>query len=340
MSRKTLIYLILLTSFLLPSRLWAATAQGVFTVVKGKVEIHREGKAKAIKAKVGVKVFAQDKITADKNSRAKIVMNDENILNLSPDSQVVLEDYSHNPQQGEKKVVLQLVYGKVRSTVKQKYDEEKNVYRVKTPSAVAGVRGTDFFVDYNRQNQQSQVVTFEGQVQVGSGIGNSGAILNPVLVNPGQTTIASVSAPPAPPVSISNLELQKLEQNSQAEVAQEPTTTKEPRSPSSNGPVKPNTPAEPATTTPDKTAPANDKGQEARRPNSVVPSLRLAPPPPTENLGLPGDVFGGVEPIGEFDRSQPLAPAYNDPNVRDNWIDPNAMIRILQQSTLQIIVTE
>lgn len=194
-------------------------AQGVFTVVKGKVTIQRAGKKKARKVKVGTKVYAKDTITAKKDSRAKVIMVDKNILNISPKSKMQISEYEFDPKTNKKKVMLNLMYGKVRSTVKQKYDGEKNVYRVKTPSAVAGVRGTDFFVNFNARSRQSQVVTFEGQVQVGSGISAAGQIMNAVPVNPGQFTVSTPSAPPKPAVAVPKAQLANLDRSTNADVA-------------------------------------------------------------------------------------------------------------------------
>lgn len=213
-------------------------AQGVFTVVKGKVKIQRAGKKKARKVKVGTKVYAKDTITAAKDSRAKVVMVDKNILNISPKSKIEISEYEYDEKSKKKKVMLNLMYGKVRSTVKQKYDGDKNVYRVKTPSAVAGVRGTDFFVNFNSRSRQSQIVTFEGQVQVGSGINAAGAIMNAVPVNPGQFTVSTPSQPPRPAVQVPKGQLVNLDRGSNADLAATAPDTQDaqPREPANKGP--------------------------------------------------------------------------------------------------------
>ncbi|MFK8138022.1 MAG: FecR domain-containing protein [Bdellovibrionales bacterium] len=214
--------------------LYAKKSKGVFTVVKGKVEILRSGKKKARKARVGTKVFAKDTIIAAKNSRAKVIMVDKNILNISPESKLELATYEFDKGKNKKKVILNLMYGKVRSTVKQKYDGKKNLYRVKTPSAVAGVRGTDFFVGHNLNTSQSQVVTFEGQVAFGNGIGASGTILNAVKVNPGQITQVTGNSAPPTPTKVPKTELVNMDSNSNAEVAQD-----RPSSQNDGGPREP-----------------------------------------------------------------------------------------------------
>lgn len=196
---------------------YAMANQGVLMVVKGDVQVERAGTAQ--KAKVGMKVQEGDTLIAGADSRAKVVMVDKNVLNISPDSKIKIEKYVFNEAKDEKKVSLDVLYGKVRSSVKQKYDGEKNTFNVKTPSAVAGVRGTDFVTQFSPVTNSTKIVTFEGQVMAGSGFDPSGKISNPVAVNPGQFTVASGGAPPAPPVEVPKSELANMSKETNAETA-------------------------------------------------------------------------------------------------------------------------
>lgn len=198
-------------------------ANGVFMVVKGDIKIEAPGKG-VTRARVGMKVFEGNKIVAGKDSRAKIVMSDKNVLNISPDSQIIIEKYEYDASKNNKNVTLNVLYGKVRSTVNQKYDGDKNKFQVKTPTAVAGVRGTDFLSQYNRETKAAQFVTFEGQVQVGQ-IDMNGSITNAVTVNAGQLTTATNGAPPSAPAPVPQNMMQKMDQESNAET--QPTPAQE-----------------------------------------------------------------------------------------------------------------
>lgn len=209
---------------------FAQSVHGVLMVVKGDVEV-LSVKTKTIqKAKVGDKVFPGDTISAGKDARAKVVMTDKNILNISPDTKIEIAKYEFKPQEDKKNVLLNVVYGKVRATVSQKYDGDKSQFNVKTPSAVAGVRGTDFITQHSPVTNTSKVVTFSGRVDVGSGFGADGKIVNPVSVSPGQFTVATNQAPPAPPVKLSPGELQQMNK----ETAVQETPKSENRNPSSS----------------------------------------------------------------------------------------------------------
>lgn len=229
-----LLTLVCVLSLALPTDAWAKV-HGVFRVVKGQVQVKSGKNGKIKRAKIGQKVFPKDTIITGKDSRAKVIMVDKNVINISPDSQLEIENYEFEPEKGKKNVLLNVLYGKVRSKVNQKYDGEKAKFQVKTKSAVAGVRGTDFLAGFNRQTQQSQVVTFEGEVSFGQP-GPGGTIKNPVAVKVGQMADVTGNSPPAPPKSVPKQMLAKMDNESNADKAGAPGSDKrEPASDKKDG---------------------------------------------------------------------------------------------------------
>jgi hypothetical protein len=194
----------------------AQTVQGVMMVVKGDIKVTgTDGKTEA--GKVGKKVSAGDTILAGADSRAKIVMADKNVINVSPDSKIVIEKYE-NDGKDKKNVELNVVYGKVRASVEQKYDGDKSKFNIKTPSAVAGVRGTDFLMGFNQGTKTAQVITFSGSVAVGQP-GPGGTIKNPVFVQAGQMTSAGAGKAPESPKAVPKEELNKMNNETKADTA-------------------------------------------------------------------------------------------------------------------------
>ncbi len=73
---------------------------------------------------------------------------------------------------------LEVGYGRVRAMIEKDKGDEKDKpspeavasapfkFKVNTPTAVTGVRGTDFFVNYNSKTELSKVLCFEGVVAV------------------------------------------------------------------------------------------------------------------------------------------------------------------------------
>lgn len=192
----------------------AQAVHGVLRVVKGDVQIKSSKTGQTVKARMGEKVFPKDTVITGAESRAKIVMVDNNEINVSPDSQIEIQNYEFDPAAGKKNVLLNVIYGKVRNKVEQKYDGKTSKFEIKTPTAVAGVRGTDFLTGF--QNNQTNVVTFHGRVEFGLP-GPNGTIVNPVMVTAGNQATNLGGAPPAPPVPVPKDQMNKMDNESKAE---------------------------------------------------------------------------------------------------------------------------
>jgi hypothetical protein len=216
-------------SFAISSEAHAKAACGTIEVAKGDVKV-QSGKTKKVDAaSVGGKVCSGDTVIAAKDSRAKLKMDDGNELNISPDSRIVLEDYQFNPAENKKKVLLNVIQGKVRAATKEENmyndkakDGQANSFQVRTKSAVAGVRGTDFLTGFDPKTSKSEVVAFKGRVEVGQP-GPGGQILNPVQISAGQRTEALPGQPPAPPAPVPKRELDNVNAESSAETAAGPS---------------------------------------------------------------------------------------------------------------------
>ena len=213
------VYSKLLLCFSLGLFIASANAQnvhGVLRVVKGDVQV-KNSKGETAKARIGGKVFPKDVIITGKDARAKIVMVDNNEINVSPESQIEIQHYEYDPAGGKKDVLLNVIYGKVRSKVEQKYDGKTSKFQIKTPGAVAGVRGTDFMMGFNRADSSSRVVTFEGKVDFGMP-GPGGSIMNPVSVAPGMTAaVNAAGSAPSVPAPMPREELARMDVDTKAD---------------------------------------------------------------------------------------------------------------------------
>lgn len=224
---KSLFAFLISLTLLLSAGFAQAETYGTMMVVKGDIKVASAKSGKVENAKVGFKVYEGDAITAGADSRAKIIMSDKNVLNISPDSKITIAKYENNSQKGSRNVELKVDYGKVRASVEQQYDGEKNKFNIRTPTAVAGVRGTDFLAGFNPQTRKTQVVTFSGVVAVGQA-GANGQISNPVFVQPGQTTSVSEGQAPEAPKALPKEQVQDMNNESKAETAKNNTPEAQP----------------------------------------------------------------------------------------------------------------
>lgn len=192
----------------------AESMYGLFMVVKGDVQI-TDSKEKATAAKVGSRILPGESVVSGADSRAKIVMSDRNVINVSPGTKLKIEKYENDAKTGVKNVEINLIEGKVRNNVEQKYDDEKSKFQIKTPTAVAGVRGTQFVTGYNPSTQMTSIVTLKGAVTVapilpGGGVGAA------VVVTKGQSSNVTPTGGAEAPKAVPKEELNKVDKESTA----------------------------------------------------------------------------------------------------------------------------
>lgn len=100
--------------------------------------------------------------TAEK-SFVKLIFIDKSQMNLGPNSQMVINAFPK-----KEAGIITLVKGQLRSQVTKDYmemdDKSKSKLYIKTKTAAMGIRGTDFQVNFNPENQNTSLITFEGKV--------------------------------------------------------------------------------------------------------------------------------------------------------------------------------
>jgi ferric-dicitrate binding protein FerR (iron transport regulator) len=146
----------------MPTDIWAAPQAagqraGEVSRIIPAVNIARSGKT--IPAAAKTVVNWQDLVNTQVNARARIALDDGSVLNVGSDSSIKVVKHDAGAQQTE----LELTYGKLR-TQAQKIAKPDGKFEVRTPAGVAGVVGTDFFVEY--ANNAMNVIVFEGLVKV------------------------------------------------------------------------------------------------------------------------------------------------------------------------------
>ncbi len=131
-----------------------AAAVGRFTVVRGKVDILMSGEVRASAVNVGDPVSAGDIVRAKSNSFAEVVFADNTVLKLAPNTRVEIKDYTLADDNTRTAGTLRLMRGKLRAIVPKTLGAVLPItagqsnFQVETPTAIAGVRGTDFFMFY------------------------------------------------------------------------------------------------------------------------------------------------------------------------------------------------
>lgn len=160
----------------------ALAATGKINTLRGDVTITTNGKTNT--ALAGALVNSGDSLKTGLKSFALITMDDGSVFKLGQKTDLSIPaDNNINLKSGS-------VFSKIS---KQKSNQQ---FKINTPVAVIGVRGTEFFTSYGQsEDKKSDVWTCvnEGSVEVTSTKGKKSVILNPgegVVVPNGQDVTA------------------------------------------------------------------------------------------------------------------------------------------------------
>ena len=187
----------------------APSGNGELESISGDVSIKSGQTGETGPATVKQKINPSDTIITTKNSRAKVVMSDQNELHVSPNSKVEIKNYGVE-HDGKVNVLINLLNGKVRANVRQKYDGKDKTFHIQTPTAVAGVRGTEFAANFDEAEKRSQIVAFEGAVEFGLP-GPDGTIKNAVSVAAGETSSSVAGQAPSSPEKVPKEKLAEMD---------------------------------------------------------------------------------------------------------------------------------
>lgn len=107
--------------------------------------IHADGSA--VPLKKGSPVYQTDSVQTGLNGQVHVRMVDQALVSVRPNSQLVIQDYRYDAQDPAKSVIrFTLERGTVRSITGAGGHAAKDQYRLNTPLAAIGIRGTDFTV--------------------------------------------------------------------------------------------------------------------------------------------------------------------------------------------------
>lgn len=160
-----------------------SAAVGEIDIVDGPAFVRHKGGARDL-AQKGQAVFEDDLLETGDNGRMRVRLFDRatkekatekskepTSLMLASKSSMRLSEAKFANDEGKRRVVLNLLSGKLRSRVTNKYEGD-NKFQVHAGAAVAGIRGTDFVVAFapsaDEKEWVTEVRTIEGSVKLGS----------------------------------------------------------------------------------------------------------------------------------------------------------------------------
>ncbi len=148
---------------ILPVLLAAAVAHadtgasvGEVSLVLGKAYLKSGDKQSAIHAGTVIKV--SDQVITESNGHVHIRFVDQALVSVRPDSTLEIQRYDFNPQNpADSSIKLNLVEGITRAISGDGAHAARDRFRLNTPIAAIGVRGTDFVVSASDQSVRALV---------------------------------------------------------------------------------------------------------------------------------------------------------------------------------------
>jgi len=132
---------------------------------KGQVSLQKQGEDVWLSVDEGMPLEEGDRLLTGIESYAEILIDDGSLLKLDASADITLTELSVRP---EEKTILTSIFlrvGRLLSNI-ARFKNRRSRFQVYTPTAVVGIRGTEFVIETKELNQ-TDVGVFGGEVYVG-----------------------------------------------------------------------------------------------------------------------------------------------------------------------------
>ena len=127
-----------------PGLVLAADPIGQVKTSSGVVQVNRGSAPEALK--VGDRVFQSDTVTTGDDGAVGLTFDDNSMMTLGPSSELVLDQFKFNTTTHAGTFESSLHKGTLAVKSGQIVQQTAEAMRVRTPTAILGVRGTEFLV--------------------------------------------------------------------------------------------------------------------------------------------------------------------------------------------------
>lgn len=143
------------------------TRIGYVRQVEGEALIVHAGENDAYRAEAGFPLFLGDTLATGENGRILIGLNDESTITLAEKTKLTLNRHVYNPEKKVRQSFVKMLFGKARFVVRKLSGFRHSDVKVRTKTAILGVRGSDYAV-YDKKTETDVAALENTQVDVGS----------------------------------------------------------------------------------------------------------------------------------------------------------------------------
>ena len=110
----------------------------------------------------GSKIFYGDTILANSKSNAQILFLDETVMTVGENTELTIDDFIYNPTTNDGNFVTNIKSGIVKTISGKISEKNPDNLEVKMPNGSLGVRGTEFIVSLNSQEESTVLLLGPG----------------------------------------------------------------------------------------------------------------------------------------------------------------------------------
>ncbi len=123
----------------------AAETTGIIKTLQGTVSVERAGTT--IPAQLGASVLEADQIVTGGDGSVGVTFQDNSLLSLGPNSRLAIAHFNFDSTTHDGNFETVLTRGKLAVISGKIAKHKQDAMKVRTPSSILGVRGTEFLVE-------------------------------------------------------------------------------------------------------------------------------------------------------------------------------------------------
>ena len=188
------------------------TRIGAAAAVKGLVNAMAPGTTVGRVVESGKPLFLNDHVTTDAAGRLQVLLLDETVFTMGPNSDMVLDEFVYDPATNAGKVTARVTKGVFRFVTGKVARKDPASMKVNLPVGTIGIRGT---IAAGQVSEQDATVILLGPGSQNNANENPGAVSvsnsggQVALTQPGFGTTLALGFPPTPPANMF-LQLQSI----------------------------------------------------------------------------------------------------------------------------------
>ncbi|MDP2246519.1 MAG: FecR family protein, partial [Nitrosomonadales bacterium] len=168
LNRQAMIALLVSAAF--PATSLAAAGRVEFAI-GGATAISADGAARQLNK--GAEINSGDTIKTTADGRVQVRFTDGGYMSFQPNTEFRIENYNYDGKQdGSERGFFRLVEGGLRAITGIVGRNNRPAYRVATPVATIGIRGSEYVTDYSPSDSKLKIRVIGGSIYIENEFGN------------------------------------------------------------------------------------------------------------------------------------------------------------------------